>query len=160
LQARYARVQFTRGRGFAPSARVHGSAAEPRCRRNVKWKGPATGAAKDSTMARRRRKRGPKWRSPRIWIALVAVLIVGVLYYKPARTYLHTRHTLSQRAAEVQKLRGQHAKLRRLVAASTSDAELAREARRLGLVKPGEQLFIVRGIKRWLKSHASVAGDG
>ena len=45
----------------------------------------------------------------------------------------------------MQKLRSQHAKLERLVAASTSDAELAREARRLGLVKPGEQLFIVRG---------------
>jgi cell division protein FtsB len=111
-------------------------------------------------MARRRRKRGPKWRSPRVWIAVVAVVVVGVLYYKPARTYLHTRDTVSDRAAEVQKLRGQHAKLERLVAASRSDAELAREARRLGLVKPGEQLFIVRGIKRWLKAHASVGGHG
>ena len=111
-------------------------------------------------MARRRRKRGPKWRSLRVWIAVVAVVVVAVLYYKPAQTYLHTRDTVSQRAAEVQKLRSQHAKLERLVAASTSDAELAREARRLGLVKPGEQLFIVRGIKRWLKSHASVKGDG
>jgi cell division protein FtsB len=111
-------------------------------------------------MARRRRRRGPKWRSPRIWIAVVVVVVVAVLYYKPARTYLHTRDTVSARAAEVQKLRSQHAKLERLVAASTSDAELAREARRLGLVKPGEQLFIVRGIKRWLKTHASVKGDG
>jgi cell division protein FtsB len=95
-----------------------------------------------------------------MWIAVVAVLVVGVLYYKPAQTYLRTRDTVSKRAAEVQKLRGQHAKLARLVAASTSDAELAREARRLGLVKPGEQLFIVRGIKRWLKTHASVGGHG
>jgi cell division protein FtsB len=111
-------------------------------------------------MSKRRHSRGPKRRSPRIWIAVVAVLVVGVLYYKPARTYLRTRDTLSERAAEVQKLRAQHAKLERLVAASTSDAELAREARRLGLVKPGERLFIIRGIKRWLKAHASVAGDG
>jgi len=93
-------------------------------------------------------------------IAVLAVVVVAVLYYKPARTYLHTRDTVSARAAEVQKLRHQHARLERLVAASTSDAELAREARRLGLVKPGEQLFIVRGIKRWLKTHASVKGDG
>jgi cell division protein FtsB len=111
-------------------------------------------------MAHRRRKRGPTWRSPRVWIAVVALVVVAVLYYKPAQTYLHTRDTVSQRAAEVQKLRNQHAKLERLVAASTSDAELAREARRLGLVKPGEQLFIIRGIKRWLKTHASVGGDG
>ena len=85
---------------------------------------------------------------------------MALLYYKPARTYLHTRQTVSQRTAEVQRLRRQHAQLQRLVTASTSAAELAREARRLGLVKPGEQLFIVRGIKRWLKTHASVAKDG
>ena len=111
-------------------------------------------------MAGRRRRRGPKWRSPRIWIAVGALVIVAVLYYKPARTYLHTRHSVTERSAEVQMLRLQHKKLERLVAASTSDAELAREARRLGLVKPGEQLFIVRGIKRWLKTHASVEVDG
>jgi cell division protein FtsB len=67
---------------------------------------------------------------------------------------------VAQRNAEVQQLQRQHRQLQRLVAASTSDAELAREARRLGLVKPGEQLFIVRGIKRWLNTHASVGKDG
>src|ERR1044071_5293029 len=111
-------------------------------------------------MARRRRARGPRWKSLRLWIALGAIAIVGVLYYKPARTYMHTRHTVAQRTAEVRQLQRQHRQLQRLVAASTSDAELAREARRLGLVKPGEQPFIVRGIKRWLKAHASVKGDG
>jgi hypothetical protein len=50
--------------------------------------------------------------------------------------------------------------LARLVAASTSDAELAREARRLGLVKPGERLFIVKGIDGWQKRHASLARGG
>jgi hypothetical protein len=48
--------------------------------------------------------------------------------------------------------------LQRLVAASTSDAELAREARRLGLVKPGERLFIVKGINRWMKQQGNVGG--
>jgi cell division protein FtsB len=111
-------------------------------------------------MAGRRKRRGPTWRSPRAWIAVAALVAVGLLYYQPARTYLHTRQTVSQRTAEVRRLQRQHAQLQRLVAASTSDAELAREARRLGLVKPGEQLFIVRGIKHWLKTHASVAKDG
>jgi cell division protein FtsB len=111
-------------------------------------------------MAKRRRARGPRWKSLRIWIALAVIAIVGLLYYKPARTYMHTRQTVSQRTAEVQRLRRQHRQLQRLVASSTSDAELSREARRLGLVKPGEQLFIVRGIKHWLNTHASVAKDG
>ena len=96
----------------------------------------------------------------RLWLVFGGVLVVAFLYYKPARTYLHTRHTVAQRTAEVQQLRRQHDELQRLVAATASDAELAREARRLGLVKPGEQLFIVRGIEHWLKAHASVGSHG
>ena len=111
-------------------------------------------------MARRRRTRGPRLRSFRLWLVVGGAVVVAFLYYKPARTYLHTRHTVDQRTVEVQRLRRQHAHLQQLVAASTSEAELAREARRLGLVKPGEQLFIVRGIKRWLNTHASVGKDG
>ena len=88
----------------------------------------------------------------------VGICVVSLLYYKPARTYLHTRQTVAVREAEVRKLQRQHRHLQRLVTESTSDAALARQARRLGLVKPGERLFIVKGIKRWLKAHATVGG--
>lgn len=101
-----------------------------------------------------RRKRPPRSRLLLRWAAVGAFVVAAILYYKPARTYLHTRNAVATRAAEVRKLRRQHGHLERLVAASTSDAELAREARRLGLVKPGEQLFIVKGINRWLKLNA------
>jgi cell division protein FtsB len=111
-------------------------------------------------MAKRRRRRPTRSRLLLRWGAVVAACVVAALYYKPARTYLHTRDTVAARAAEVQKLRKHHQQLQRLVAASTSDAELAREARRLGLVKPGERLFIIKGINRWLKLHASVGGGG
>jgi len=110
-------------------------------------------------MARRRGKRPPKSRLVLRWAAVVALCLVALAYYRPARTYVATRHTVAARAAEVQKLRDQHRLLERLVSASSSDAELAREARRLGLVKPGERLFIVKGIDRWRKRHASL-GDG
>src|SRR5205823_1508183 len=108
------------------------------------------------------RRRPPTSRIFLRWAVVAAFVLVAVLYYRPARTYLHTRQTVSARAAEVRKLRRQHDQLQRLVAASTSDAELAREARRLGLVKPGEHLFIVKGINRWLKRRASsnVRGGG
>ena len=33
-------------------------------------------------------------------------------------------------------------------------ATLVRGARRLGLVKPGEHLFIVQGIQEWRRAHA------
>ena len=92
---------------------------------------------------------------------MAAFCLLAFLYYKPARTYFATRHTLDARAAEVRQLRAEHEHLQRLVAASSSDAELAREARRLGLVLPGERLFIVKGIDAWLKRHpATVGSDG
>jgi len=102
----------------------------------------------------KRRSRPSRSRLLLRWGIVAAACLVAVAYYKPARTYLHARHTVSAQTAEVRKLRTQHQQLQRLVAASTSDAELAREARRLGLVKPGERLFIVKGINRWLKQHA------
>jgi cell division protein FtsB len=92
---------------------------------------------------------------------VAALCFVAFLYSKPARTYFETRHTLDGRAAEVRSLRAEQVRLRRLVAASTSDSALAREARRIGLVRPGEQLFIVRGIQRWRKQHpATLGSDG
>ena len=113
-------------------------------------------------MAQRRQKR--RRGSSRVfrWAAAVALVVLALLYYRPARTYLHTRHTVAARTAEVRRLQRQHERLQRLVTASASDAELAREARRLGLVKPGERLFIVKGINRWLKRHArdSLGGGG
>ena len=42
---------------------------------------------------------------------------------------------------------------RRLAEADTPEA-LAREARRLGYVKPGERLFIVKGIDAWRRAQA------
>ena len=86
--------------------------------------------------------------------------LVAFLYYRPARTYFETRHMLAQRSAEVDRLAAQKRRLERLVAASTSNAALAREARRLGLVKPGERLFIVKGIAKWQRRHGYSRGDG
>jgi hypothetical protein len=50
--------------------------------------------------------------------------------------------------------------LERKLRLSTSDGALAREARRLGLVRPGERLFIVQGIDAWKRLRSSIAGRG
>ena len=86
--------------------------------------------------------------------------LVAFLYYRPARTYFHTRDTLEQRGAEVRHLEQQKQRLQRALDASTSNAALEREARRLGLVRPGEQLFIVKGIERWKREHGYARGNG
>ena len=86
-------------------------------------------------------------------LALGAVVLVAFLYWKPATTYLHTKKQLDVRQAEVRSLQTEKAQLeRRLAQAGTTD-QLVREARRLGLVKPGERLFIVKGIATWRKTH-------
>ena len=49
---------------------------------------------------------------------------------------------------------------RRLEEADTPEA-LARRARKLGLVRTGEQLFIVKGIEEWRrKARTRIGGDG
>jgi cell division protein FtsB len=110
-------------------------------------------------MASRKKKRPPKSRLALRWLGVAALCFVAFLYYKPARTYFAARHTLDGRAAEVRTLRGRETRLQRLVAASTSDPALAREARRIGLVRPGERLFIVKGIERWQKQHPGTLGS-
>jgi cell division protein FtsB len=86
-------------------------------------------------------------------LALGGVLFVAFLYWKPAHSYMRTKHTLDARRAEVQTLRAEQAHLQKRLAQVGTKEQLVREARRLGLVKPGERLFIVKGIPAWRKHH-------
>jgi cell division protein FtsB len=82
-------------------------------------------------------------------LALAGLALVAFLYWKPTQTYLRTNRDLQARTAEVRALREEKVRLKRRIAQVSSGGQLVREARRLGLVKPGEQLFIVRGIAAW-----------
>lgn len=86
-------------------------------------------------------------------LATGALLLAAFLYWKPAHTYFRTKHELDRQRAEVAALRAERARLERKIAAAGTSPQLIREARRLGLVKPGERLFIVRGIPAWRKNH-------
>lgn len=108
----------------------------------------------------RRTRRPPTSRLLLRWLGVGVLCLVALLYYRPAQTYLRTRAAVAAQTAEVRRLQLEHAQLERLVAASTSDAALAREARRLGLIRPGERLFIVKGIARWRKQHPVTLGSG
>jgi hypothetical protein len=87
----------------------------------------------------------------RRWLAVGVLALVALLYYRPLKAYVDAKGQLSQRAAAVQKLELQKARLQRRLGSSTSLATLAREARALGYVRPGEHLFIVKGIDDWRK---------
>jgi cell division protein FtsB len=86
-------------------------------------------------------------------LAVGGLALIAFLYWKPVRTYEHTRTVLHRRQAEVAQLREQQQQLQHRLASVGTGAGLIREARRLDLVKPGEQLFIVRGIAAWRKHH-------
>jgi len=93
--------------------------------------------------------RSRRWRA----VLVAAVALVAFFYYRPLRAYLDTRHALHDRRAEVRGLQAQKRRLERRLAVSASPAALEQEARRLGLVKPGERLFIVKGIAGWQRRH-------
>jgi cell division protein FtsB len=82
---------------------------------------------------------------------------VGFLYYQPLSSYVQTRATLNQRAAEVQLLRQERSRLQARLEDSATVAALSREARRMSLVRPGERLFIVKGVAEWRRKHSSGA---
>jgi cell division protein FtsB len=82
-------------------------------------------------------------------LAIAGLALVAFLYWKPAHTYLHTKHQLQARNAEVLSLRVEKSRLEKRIAQTATGGQLVREARRLGLVKPGERLFIVKGIPAW-----------
>jgi hypothetical protein len=93
------------------------------------------------------------------WSLLATAVVVAFLYYQPLSSYLETRSALNERAAEVAVLRQERNRLQvRLERSSTIDA-LAREARQLRLVRPGERLFIVKGVKEWRRAQAKAKAE-
>jgi cell division protein FtsB len=91
--------------------------------------------------------------TPTRLLAIGGVVLLAFFYWRPIHTYLHTKRQLEVRRAEVHALVEQKARLRKRIAQAGSGEQLVREARRLGLVKPGERLFIVKGIPAWRKRH-------
>jgi cell division protein FtsB len=90
---------------------------------------------------------------------VIAVGLIGYAYYHPLRSWIETRDELSSRRSEVAQLAAEKRALQERLATSTSLDALSREARMLGFVKPGEHLFIVKGIEAWKKAH-TIDGDG
>ena len=89
------------------------------------------------------------------WVGVGAIVLVGLLYARPLRSYVDTKRDLARRAADVRTLKAERRDLQHRLAESTTAEALTREARRLGLVRPGEKLFIVKGISAWAQGKAT-----
>ena len=82
-------------------------------------------------------------------IALLLVLLgVLALYVKPVLSWWTTREESQRRGAEVSALEAENEKLRERRARLKDPRFLENEARRLGMVKPGERAFVVEGLPR------------
>jgi cell division protein FtsB len=89
------------------------------------------------------------------WFVLGVVILMGFLYYRPLSTYLETKRELERRMGEVRELEADRTTLQRRLAGAEEPVAVERQARRLGLVRPGERLFIITGVDAWRRAQRS-----
>ncbi len=86
-------------------------------------------------------------------LGVAVVLAIAIGYVQPVRAYFSAKSDVAvHRAEKAALVRKQQTLKQRLALAGTAEF-VEREARRIGLVKPGERLFIVGGVEGWKRSH-------
>jgi cell division protein FtsB len=111
-------------------------------------------------MAAARSRRPPAATLARRWAAVALIAMIGYAYYHPLRSWIAARHELQSQRTAVAQLAAQKHELQQRLQSNASLDSLAREARQLGYIRPGEHLFIVKGIQAWLRAHSRIDGDG
>jgi cell division protein FtsB len=77
------------------------------------------------------------------WLAVAVLAVIAVSYVQPLRSYQAARSEADRKQAEVTALEREKRALDARLASARTDQFVEREARKLGLVRPGELLFIV-----------------
>ena len=113
----------------------HEVTSAPRARR------PRTGAAAGGTPRIR-------WdRVGRVAILIVFIIVAG-LYVGPLSSFWAANGEAATRRAQVEQLRKENRELRAAREALRNGGALEAEARRLGMVRPGERPFVVENLPR------------
>ena len=92
--------------------------------------------------------RGIRWDRVARLSLLVALGIVLLLYISPATKYFEAWQLSRETASEVSDLRTDNARLRARARELESPARVELEARRLGMARPGERVYVVRGLPK------------
>jgi cell division protein FtsB len=80
-------------------------------------------------------------------VALLLLLgVVLLLYVNPAISYVKTWQAANGKRSEVKRLQADNQRLRARKAALGRPATLEHEARALGMVRPGERAYLLRGL--------------
>lgn len=77
---------------------------------------------------------------------LVMLLVVAALYVGPARSLLAAWQDSNAKQEQVRVLEAEHAELARRARALQDPRVIEAEARRLGMVRPGERPYVVSGL--------------
>jgi cell division protein FtsB len=96
--------------------------------------------------ARRRSSRRSRSALALRWVGALVLVAILVGYVHPLRSYRDANALVTERRADLSRLERETAELERELARASSEEFVVREARRLGLVRPGERLFIVTGV--------------
>jgi cell division protein FtsB len=79
-------------------------------------------------------------------MVLVVVVFVAALYIHPLLSIWSTRGEAAQRRTDVARLQEQNDRLTRRIRALRGPSALEREARRLGMVRPGERAYVIQNL--------------
>jgi len=89
---------------------------------------------------------GIRWDRISRFVVLGVCLLVVLLYARPLAEIWSARGEASTRRAELTKLQRENKQLAGRVEALKNPAALEREARSLGMVKPGEKAYVIKGL--------------
>ena len=92
--------------------------------------------------------RGIRWDRVARLSLLIALGLVLLLYLKPATRYFEAWRLSNDAQAEVKELRTDNAALRARGAELRRESRVELEARRLGMARPGERVYVVRGLPK------------
>jgi len=93
-----------------------------------------------------RRAGAIRWDRVGRFMVFMVFALVAALYVHPLFSIWSTRGEAAQRRSEVVRLQAQHDRLTRRVKALQSPSALEREARRLGMVRPGERAYVIENL--------------
>jgi len=85
-----------------------------------------------------------RWDRVGRWALIGVFVFVLYLYVGPARTWISTYGEAKRKRAEVAQLRAENERLRERRRELRRAGAIEHEARKLGMVKAGEKLYVVR----------------
>jgi cell division protein FtsB len=85
-----------------------------------------------------------RWDRVGRWALICVFAFVLYLYIGPARTWIGTYAEAKRKREEVAKLRERHAELLARKRSLQREGAVELEARKIGMVKAGEKLYVVR----------------